>query len=154
MPQYHLITSLILAIIVLITTNSIPAFTACLISGIILDADHIPDYWLYKKKITINKEILQGFYEKWNKVPVLLHSIELLIPLWIYAFIKNTYPIPLAITLGTTSHLALDLASYELHPLSYFLTYRIAKKFEKKYICRNSENINVSYRELHKDLKR
>ena len=56
MPQHHLIASLILATAILLTTNSIPAFTACLISGIILDADHILDYWLYKKKITIDKE--------------------------------------------------------------------------------------------------
>ena len=154
MPQYHLLASTIIATALLILTKSPTASLLCLLTGFLLDTDHLIDYWLYKKKITLDKGILQGFYEKWNKIPVLLHSIELLIPLWIYALIKNTYLIPLAITIGTTSHLALDLASYELHPLSYFLTYRIAKKFEKKYICRNSENINVSYRELHKDLKR
>lgn len=139
MPQYHLVISLILATILFLITNSLSASTACLISGILLDADHILDYWLYKKKIAIDKEILQGFYEKWNKIPILLHSIELLIPIWIYAYIRNSYIIPLAITFGITSHLALDLASYELHPLSYFLTYRIIARFDKRYICTKHE---------------
>jgi len=139
MPQYHLIASLTLSVCFYQTTKSTPSALLCLLSGIIPDADHIIDFWLYERRITFSKEIFQGFYEKWGKIPVLLHSIELLIPIWALAYALNTYIYSAAITIGILTHLLMDFLSYERRPLSYFLSYRIAKNFDRKFICAEEE---------------
>jgi len=136
MPQYHFIVSLILASTFLYFTQFSSAFLLCLLAGFLPDVDHILDFWLYKGKITFNKEIFQEFYKKWDKVIVLLHSIELLIPLWIFAYISKKYLISFAVTTGFVFHLALDFLSYDLQPLSYFLTYRFLRGFRKTFICK------------------
>jgi hypothetical protein len=136
MPQYHFIASLILASTFLYFTHSSLAFLLCLLAGFLLDIDHILDFWLYKRKITFSKEIFQEFYKKWNRVVVLLHSIELLIPLWIFAYVSKEYLVSLAITAGFVLHLTIDFLSYDLQPLSYFLTYRLLRKFHKEFICK------------------
>jgi len=140
MPQYHLLASTIIATALLILTKSPTASLLCLLTGFLLDTDHLIDYWLYKKKITLDKGILQGFYEKWNKIPIIFHSIELLIPITLLSLLyPSLSTILLGTAIGLTSHLILDFTNYELHPLSYFLTYRIIKKFDKKYICTKHE---------------
>jgi zinc transporter ZupT len=139
MPQYHLVSSFILALIFFYFTNSLLVSLLCFLSGFLLDLDHLLDFWLYKKRITLSNEVFHEFYKNWDKVPVLLHSIEFLIPIWIFAYIFGSYIFSLAITIGFISHLALDFFSYKLHPLSYFLTYRIIKNFDRKFICKTGK---------------
>ena len=136
MPQYHFIASLILASIFFYFTRSLLAFLLCFLAGFLPDVDHILDFWLYKRKITFSKEIFQEFYKRWDKVIVLLHSIELLIPLWAFAYVSRYYLFSLAITTGFVFHLALDFLSYDLQPFSYFLIYRLLRRFRKKFICK------------------
>jgi len=137
MPQYHFAASLILSLILFYFTGSLPASLFCLLSGFLLDLDHIFDFWLYKRRITFSSEIFQEFYKNWGKVPVLLHSLELIILLWLFTYSYNLNPLfSIAMTIGFVSHLALDFLSYELQPLSYFLSYRAVKNFDIQFICR------------------
>jgi hypothetical protein len=136
MPQYHFIASLILASIFLYFTRSPLAFLFCLSAGFLLDVDHVLDFWIYKGKMTFSMEIFQEFYKNWDKVIVLLHSIELLIALWIFAYISREYLISFAISAGFVLHLALDFLSYDLQPRSYFLIYRLLRRFRKTFICK------------------
>jgi hypothetical protein len=125
-----------LASIFLYFTRSPLAFLFCLSAGFLLDVDHILDFWLYKGKITFSREIFQEFYKNWDKIIVLLHSIELLIPLWIFAYVLREYLISFAISAGFILHLTLDFLSYDLQPLSYFLIYRLLRRFHKEFICK------------------
>lgn len=135
MPKYHFAASVVLGGIFFYLTGSLQASMLCFLSGILLDADHLVDFWIYKGRITFSKEIYQHFYEKFGRVPVLLHSVELLVPIWLLGYLDNSYLISLAISIGVLSHLVSDFLSYELHPLSYSLIYRISKKFDADYIC-------------------
>jgi len=136
MPQYHFTVSVTISLTFFIYTKSPTASLLCFLAGFMLDADHLIDFWMYKRKLTLSREIFQGFYEKWDKVPVLLHSIELLILIALLALLFPSVSLPLlGIAVGFISHLILDFMSYELHPLSYFLIYRVTKRFDKRYIC-------------------
>jgi len=136
MPKYHFITSLVLAGVFFVFTGDIQATVLCFLSGFLLDVDHMLDFWTYKGKVTISPEIYQGFYKRFGKVPVLLHSIELLIPIWVLGYAGNLYLFSLAISLGFMLHLILDFACYEMRPYSYFLIFRIAKNFNMYDLCK------------------
>jgi len=139
MPQYHFIASVILALIYFVLTKSLEGAILCFIFGFFVDVDHLIDFWIYKKRITISKEIFEHFYEKFGKVYVLIHSLEFVFLLILFGFLfPNLSGYLFGASVGLLSHLMLDFVSYELHPLSYFLIYRITVKFDKKYICAKS----------------
>jgi len=71
MPQYHFISSLILALIIFYFTSSLHASLFCFLAGFMIDIDHLIDYWLYKRRIVISRELFQEFYKKWDKIPIL-----------------------------------------------------------------------------------
>ena len=103
--QYHFVASLILILIFLYFTRSSLAFLLCFLAGFLLDVDHILDFWLYKRRIAFGREIFQEFCKSRDKIIVLLHSIELLIPLWAFAYISRYYLFSLAITTEFVFHL-------------------------------------------------
>ncbi len=138
-PQYHFLISFFLALIFLWFTKSLMGSLIVLASGSLLDLDHLFDFWLYKGKIVIDREILEGFYVNFNKIPVVLHSIELLIPLWIFGYFSGYYLFSVAISLGFISHLILDFLSYELYLPAYSFLYRLSVDFVKSRICKDIE---------------
>lgn len=141
MPQYHFLASTALSAAVFYFAKSPGAAILCFLSGFAIDADHLLDFGLYRKKITIDGEIFQHFFEKWGKICIFLHSFELLIPIALTGLLNPQIAIlSLALALGLISHLMLDFLSYELHPLSHFLAYRIAVKFELHRICGEKES--------------
>ena len=135
MPQYHIVASSILATIFYYFTSSFFASFICFSSGFFIDIDHLLDFWLYRGRIILDKEIFQNFYEKWDKVPVLLHSIEFLIPLWLLGYALNSFLLVVAASTGFVFHLALDFFSNKIELLGYFLSYRLAKGFDKRSVC-------------------
>lgn len=130
----HIILSASLGAVLYGVTRSPLAAGCCFVAGVLLDADHLLDFWMYKKRITFGKEIFQGFYKKFGKVYIWFHSFEFLVPLAIMTYFFRLAG--LGLTVGFLSHLISDSLSYELHPLSYCLTYRIAKGFDLSHICR------------------
>jgi len=135
MPQYHIAASSILAVAFYYLTNSVSASFLCFFSGFCIDIDHLLDFWLYKKRIAFSEEVFQDFYIKWDKVPVLLHSVELLIPLWSLGYAFTPVSFVVAVSAGFVLHIILDLFTNETKPLGYFLSYRLVKGFDKKFIC-------------------
>ena len=136
MPQYHFLASIVLAAIVFHFTKSPEASFFCFASGFILDADHVIDFWLYRKKITIDREIFQHFHGRFGRIYLFLHSFELAALTVILGLLNPQNMILFAaLALGLISHLVMDFISYDLHSLSYFLTYRILKRFDIRYIC-------------------
>lgn len=137
MLQYHIAASSILAVAFYYLTNSVSASLLSFFSGFSVDVDHLLDFWLYKKRIAFRKEIFQDFYRKWDKIPVLLHSIELLIPLWFLSHAFTPVSFVVAVSAGFVLHLLLDFFGNEMKPSCYFLTYRLAKGFDKKLLCKS-----------------
>lgn len=131
-PIWHLISSFLLAIF----TNSIGAGLIVFLTGVFVDLDHVFDFWVSRPKnfFGIRKFLDSKRYIK-KRIFVLFHSWEYLIILVIFAYYLN-WPILLsAFIAGLALHYLLDvynLLEDKMHILSYFMVFRIAKRFTVK----------------------
>jgi len=131
-PQYHLLISVILSSLFYLFTKSISGSILTILIGVLIDLDHWIDYWIEKGEIKFDiKEFFSYSYEcKYTKLHLILHSVEF-IPL--IFFITNYFwgkYFAFGITLGFVGHLISDYIGNAVKPLSYFLIYRIIKKFD------------------------
>jgi hypothetical protein len=129
-PVIHAITSFSLGVVLWFFTKSFSAAFLCFISGTIVDFDHVIEYIIHFGRKSLTLKNLYHVCEEmlFNRLYVIFHSIELVILFWLAALlIKNIYL--LAISMGYTSHLILDLIGNPLHPFSYFLVRRFKKRF-------------------------
>ena len=138
MPQNHAFASALISMVFLYFTKSPSAALLCFLAGVLIDADHLLDFWMYKGKIVISREVFGHFYEGFGKIYVVLHSFEIIAALLLLGFaLQEVGTYMFGVAVGMLTHIILDFFSYELHPAGYFITYRILKGFDKKYICLN-----------------
>lgn len=120
-PIWHIISSLILGALFFYFTKSINAGFIILLAGVFIDLDHILDFWKSRSKNFKNQ-----------KTFVLWHGYEYLIILFVLAYYLN-WPVLLnAFIAGIALHYLLDvynLKKDKKHVLSYFLIFRIVKRF-------------------------
>lgn len=127
----HFLASSILAIVFYYFTRSLAGTTAAFLAGVLIDLDHLFDFWKSKPNHPFSiKEFLHpcGYMDKNQKIYVPLHSYELLILLWLFWSLNHSHFL-LGIALGMTLHLILDDIGNKLQTLSYFFSYRVWKKF-------------------------
>jgi len=136
----HITISVIASSGAYLLTKSTGLSLSMLISGIFIDLDHIPDYFVNIGKIKFDfKDFIRkcDSYEL-KKVYLFLHSFELLIILALITyFYRNS--ILIGITLGLTVHILLDAIFNYGHTFTYFFIYRYMKKFELKTLYRVEE---------------
>ena len=140
-PSIHVATSFSVALVLYFFTKSIYATLLCLVSGILVDFDHVIEYLVHFGGKDINIErIYQACRELlFKKLYLVFHSIEIVIIFWIMtALTRNIYV--LAIALGYSSHIILDFVGNPLHPFSYFVTRRFMRKFETHKLLRHGKN--------------
>jgi len=114
-------------------TKSLLASISCFLVGFFIDLDHFFDYWISNKKISTGKEFFDFFYEKKSqKVYVFFHTVELISIIFIIGKIILNDLITYSIILGFTVHLIMDYIGNKPKPPSYFLTYRVYKKFNRE----------------------
>lgn len=108
----------------------------CFLSGLLIDFDHLIEYVIHHgPKINNPKEVYQACAKfadpeenSKKKVYILFHAIEFAILLWIvFIFSQNIYL--LAIALGYTGHMLLDVSQNVLKPSAYFISLRIKDDF-------------------------
>jgi len=137
-PSGHIVISAILSSAFLYATKSLPAAIISFFSGILIDLDHFADYFIFRGKINLN---IKDFYRAITKLELkkyylILHSLELILILWLIVLTAKYNILLVAFIFGFTQHIILDLvfnSSAMLHPrLFYFLSYRLCKKFEKE----------------------
>ena len=133
-PEYHLFISLLLGSAFFIYTGSIAAGLACFLAGFFIDLDHFIDFWIYKKRITYTKEFFQHYHRRLGKLYVVLHSYELVIGLLVIVLVFNLGVVGVGVVLGMGFHLVLDFLTNDVHPLAYFLSYRMAKGFDVRQL--------------------
>ncbi len=131
---HHFLLSLFLSAFVYLFTGSIFASFLCFSAGFFIDGDHLMDFWIYKGKITFSMEIFHEFYKSFGKIYIFAHSLELLIPLALITFYYPLYGT--ALLTGFLSHIISDYLAYDMHPLSYFITYRLIRRFNIEYVCK------------------
>jgi len=138
----HIIASVSLGAAFYLFTRSFTASLLCVVSGILIDSDHIIEFVIHFGFRDFSVRRLYQECEKTNdktggfpKLFLLFHSGEAVLLLWAgYLFTQNTHI--LAVALGYSLHLIMDAAGNIIQPMSYFIILRALKRF----------NINRFYR--------
>ncbi|OGS03833.1 MAG: hypothetical protein A2339_00855 [Elusimicrobia bacterium RIFOXYB12_FULL_50_12] len=130
-------------------TGSKSIALASFVTGVLLDLDHVTDYWL-EHPLSLN---VPHFFEmvdacKLRKTHLWLHSLEMLIPLAVAVWLSKS-AILLGISIGFAQHMLFDCLFNFIYPGSYFLAYRIQKGFKSECVFVLPEG----YHETEKDIK-
>lgn len=128
-------TSGIISIFVWIHFKSAGCALASFLAGVVIDLDHLFDYYSNKKFTFSIKRIYYACLKMdLERIYILLHSYEVIALLWIaiYAFsLSNVWK---AAAAGFTQHIIFDQITNPLNAFGYFLTYRALKRFKKIYL--------------------
>lgn len=136
-PTAHIIWSLAISSCLGACFHSLSSFLVSFLAGIFIDVDHVIDYYV-NEKVTLNlrKMYVWCARQKHKFVYIWFHSIELIIILWIIITVFRLGLFWIALAVGLTQHLILDIIFNHaiVNNYAYFLTYRISKGFNKSYI--------------------
>jgi len=139
-PKQHIIASGIISYMVYMVTNSPLSALASFLAGVLIDLDHLIDYYLNYGLTYKIKEIYKAIEElQLPKVYVFLHSYEVLVVLWGLIFLVPLNHVYFAIAIGMTQHMFFDQLCNPLKPKAYFLIYRIANGFEREHFIEDSK---------------
>lgn len=107
------------------------AAAASFLAGVFIDVDHWIDYWLMRR-LDLDVRAFFGYFRRpdQSRIFLPLHGYELLALWWAIALAGGLGPWAMGVAAGCTLHLVLDQLTNPLHPLGYFLAYRIAVRFE------------------------
>ena len=141
MPGQHVIASGITSAFFMFLTRSLPGTIVCFFSGILIDLDHILDYYLIKKKMCWSLKELVDFCldQKVEKAYLVLHAHELMAVLWIVASYRRLNALWIGGLFGMSVHLLLDQIANPVDGLTYFWFYRSRIGFPKSlFFARNT----------------
>ena len=131
--KQHITISLFFSASLYTISNSWIVFSTSLISGVLIDIDHILDYFM---AYGINIRIKQFFEVCHNlKIPrmrLIFHSWELLILLSICVFLVGWNPWIVGTIVGFTQHIVLDQVFNKPNKWTYFFFWRLKKGFSSK----------------------
>lgn len=139
LPSRHIMISVPLGIASGFTTHSALAGALCLLSGTMIDVDHVIEYILHYGWRILNPREIYRACSKLTKrkeeggvetLHLFFHAGEIALLLWIsYIASKNIYFFSIA--LGYTGHLIADMTgnSRTMKASSYFMTIRALKGF-------------------------
>ena len=132
MPRYHLLASAGLGAVMLTATGSKKAALAPLVSGFLIDVDHLGDYVLTR---------LGGGH----KIVLALHGWEYL-PVWFA--VDRVLGLRGGAALGYLLHLSIDqLWNEKRSPLAYFITWRARRGFRSDHLGPTDANKRHKWRE-------
>lgn len=115
-------------------TGSVAASGVTLGVGVLLDLDHVYDYY---------QRYVKG---RPDKIYVLLHAWEYSLTLSILAM-AFYHPLLLAVIFGHLTHVIIDHAWNRQSPFAYFISYRLIKGFDANDISPHN-HVSHSYRVL------
>ena len=138
-PVGHTVISGALGVGVGAATGSPEAGAAALGVGVLIDVDHLFDFYQW---------YVRG---KGNRIYLLFHAWEYSAAGVIALAAVFFHPLLLAIVLAHLAHVATDHFHNRLPPWAYFISYRIARKFDTAYIT-PGYNVMYSYTSWHKML--
>jgi len=109
------------------------AFVSSFLGGILIDVDHIIDFYIRKKRISLSIKELENFCmkEKEGKMYLIFHSYELILALWLTAYFFP-HVIWIGLLFGMSVHLILDQIFNNVYPWAYFGCYRAKHGFVQK----------------------
>ena len=122
-PIGHTALSTAICVVVWKTTGVPLAVPAALVTGVMIDGDHVLDWadWIYHGY----KQHMIVLFHSWELVAVLLASLLV----W-------HSPIYVAAALGYVGHVTSDHLLNPVRPLAYFISYRAYRKFRVEWLER------------------
>lgn len=137
----HVITSSVLAVTIYAWTNSVATAVSAFISGILIDLDHLLDFFLLSGESFSVRGLFSWCNEgRWERLILIFHSYELYFIYGIFVY-NHPHPILTGILLGTGLHLLLDQAGnrhltkgFAISHWFYFLIFRGWGKFHKDWL--------------------
>jgi hypothetical protein len=103
------------------------------LSGVLIDIDHVFDYfWEFRKRLIVKEFFDVHCNNNFSFFSVIFHSWELLFLLNIYAFFISCNHWIIGITLGFTQHLVLDQFFNKPKRWLYFFFWRLKNGFRIK----------------------
>ena len=131
----HVVVSSIVSAFVWAFFKSFGCAAISFASGVLIDLDHVIDYYASYGFTFKAKKIYNICLElKLKKLYLILHSYELIALLWIIIYVFSLSNLWKAIAIGFTQHIILDQITNPINTLGYFLTYRFIKGFKKELI--------------------
>ena len=132
----HVGVSIPAAALILFLFRSPLATLLFLAGGILVDLDHLLDFFVIFRQRGGLRDFLVWFEKDyWERTTIFLHSWEILVPLLLLALTLRR-PLFLAFTLGWGMHVLLDQywnrQDGVLHPLFYSLFFRAVHGFRKQ----------------------
>jgi len=134
--QAHIITSVALATALYTHSHSIAESAACFLTGVLIDLDHLIDFYLFSGEKFSRKRFFSWCLEgRWQKITLLFHSYEIYGLLFLASFFFDSAVLR-GLLWGAGLHLVLDQVAnsmkYRLSPWFYLLGFRIAVGFRKE----------------------
>jgi hypothetical protein len=129
--QYHAAFSVILSGVLYSWFKSAELAVASLLSGILIDLDHIFDYMIEFGIPNNIREFFQSFYGgRFDRLRLVLHSWEIFFLMIVISWIIDWNMWNVGIVIGFGLHLALDQFFNRPSPYGYFLLWRYKKQFD------------------------
>ena len=129
---HHTILSLLSSGVLYFFTRSIPAASACFLSGIFIDLDHFFEYfYMFGCRAFSLKKFFQAADDHlYRKFFLFLHSYELAVIFWVISLVLIRRPWAWGFSLGITLHIIADQIYNPCDYRTYFLIFRIRHNFE------------------------
>jgi len=133
--RYHIVTSAALSGLLYAMLKSWPMSIACLISGILVDLDHVLDYIVEFGPKPDLKNFLSSFPEgRYHRIFILLHAWEWVVIGTVAVWLTGWQPWAVGALAGYVLHMVFD--QFVNHPDSwgYFLLWRSRHTFVAKHV--------------------
>jgi hypothetical protein len=130
--SYHVLSTAIFAAAVYAATRSAGYACIVVIGGLLIDLDHLIDYFLYLEKFTV-LHLVRGTFMKSGKVYLFLHSWEIIAAGLLASVLLGRYAAYLFFA-SLAMHLGIDNAQRGGLKF-YFLLYRLSKRFDLRLIA-------------------
>ena len=136
--KQHITISLFFSAFLFAISKSWIIFTSSFISGVLIDCDHIIDYfWEFGKHFRVKEIFDVHRNEKTLFLMIIFHSWELLSLLSICAFSMSWNPWIVGVTMGFTQHIVLDQIFNKPDRRTYFFFWRLKNSFNVKKMFPN-----------------
>lgn len=109
-------------------------------AGVLIDLDHVIDF-LLQFNIKRFKEFFAIMYRtEQSRIYILMHSVEMLLLLWSAIILIPLNKHWIALAIGFTQHIALDVIFNPMKSTGYFLSYRLINSFDKEKLFKTNYN--------------
>lgn len=133
------IAALVMATLVTIQLQSVQMGIIALFVCVLLDLDHLVDYFLYlkrdRKRFNLNEFLSGTYFIEWKKFITPGHSWELVL-IFMLMYAQYGYKLAIVLAVSLTTHYVIDYITNDVNRVAYFFLYRMQYGFAKTSIKR------------------